>query len=107
MKSIFDMLKVISIEDNFILTDGYQRFTLWEIEGIDCYFRTPDLSHAQMTMTKELRENTFIHFFQISEIKKKKFDTSEIIIKQRLNHINKLGLKESRSFIAICDELPK
>lgn len=107
MKSIFDMLKIMSVEDNFILTDAYQRFTVWEIEGLDCYFRQPDLSHAQMVMIKELRENTFIHFFQISEVKKKKFDTPEIVIKQRLNHLNKLGLKESRSFVAISDELPK
>lgn len=107
MKSIFDMLKIISIEDGYILTAGYQRFTMWEIEGIDCYFRSPSMSGAYMSMIKELREHTFIHFFQISEVKKRKFDTEEIIIKQRLNYLNKLGLKEIHSYVAICDELPK
>ncbi|MGI6394345.1 MAG: VirB4 family type IV secretion system protein [bacterium] len=112
MKSIFEMLKIASIEDNLIITSAMQRFTMWETEGIDCYFRSADLTRAYAAFMREVKENTTVEFFQTSRLKdeliENRIDTEkEIVTKQRLNHIKKLGIKKVRSFFLISDDLPK
>ena len=46
MKSIFEMLKIAAVEDDFIFNSSMQRFSVWETKGADCYFFSPALQTA-------------------------------------------------------------
>ena len=66
MSSIFDMLNIISIEEDSIITSSMQRFTMWSAAGGDCYFREPDLTRTYSAFMREVKENTIVEFFRIS-----------------------------------------
>jgi len=112
MKSIFDMLKIASIEDDFILTSSMRRFSLWEIEGADCYFAKPDLKTAESFFMREAREGTTIEFFSVvrekDEVVEERF-VSEVnpVIRQRLGFLRESGIRKCRSFFAVSNDLPK
>lgn len=112
MKSVFDMLKVVSIEEDSIITSAMQRFTMWETEGIDCYFHEPDLMRAYAAFMREMKENTTVEFFQISKLKdeiieKRIKNEIDPVTKQRLSYIRKAGIKKVRNFFLVSDDLPK
>ena len=112
MKSIFSLLKIASIEDDLIITSSMQRFTMWETDGIDCYFREADLTRAYSAFMREMKENTTVEFFQISKLKddtveRRLKEEKDIVTKQRLNYIRKAGIKKVRNFFLISDDLPK
>ncbi|HPS31092.1 MAG TPA: TraM recognition domain-containing protein [bacterium] len=112
MKSIFNMLHIVSIEDDSIITSAMQRFTMWETEGLDCYFHEPDLMRAYSAFMRETKENTTVEFFRISKLKDEIIEErikNEIdpVTKQRLNYIRKCGIKKVRNFLLICDDIPK
>ena len=56
MKSIFEMLKIAAVEDDFIFNSSMQRFSVWETKGADCYFFSPDLQRANSFFMREARE---------------------------------------------------
>lgn len=106
------MLKIASIEDDSIVTTSMQRFTMWEIDGVDCYFHEADLTRSYSAFMREMRENTTVEFFQISQVKdplieKRLSEESDLVTKQRLLFIKKNGIKKIRNFILISDDLPK
>lgn len=112
MKSIFEMLKIASIEDDTIITSAMQRFTMWKTFGIDCYFRDADLTRAYSAFMREMKENTTVEFFQISKlrddtIESRMISEKDIVTKQRLNYIRKAGIKKVSNFFLIGDDLPK
>lgn len=112
MSSIFDMLKIISIEEDSIITSSMQRFTMWSVEGGDCYFREPDLTRAYSAFMREVKENTIVEFFRISKLndktmEKRLADESDPVMKQRLEHILDLKIKKVRNYFLVCDDIPK
>ena len=112
MKSIFDMLKIAAVEDGFILTDSMRRFSLWETCGSDCYFAASDLKRAESFFMREIREGTTVEFFSVTTdedelIEERCRTEKEPVIRQRLNFIRSKGVKKSRYFFAVSDDLPK
>lgn len=112
MKSIFDMLKIVSVEDDLIITSSMQRFSMWETEGVDCYFHEPDLMRTYSAFMREMKENTIVEFFQVSKLKdevieKRLAEESDPVTRQRLNYIEKKGIKKARNFFLVSDDLPK
>lgn len=112
MKSIFGMLKIAAIEDDFILTSSMQRFSLWEVGGTECYFAKPDLKTAESFFMREAREGSVIEFFSVvrekDEVVEKRF-ASEVnpVIRQRLGFLREKGVRKCRSFFTVSDDLPK
>ncbi|MBP5202049.1 TraM recognition domain-containing protein [bacterium] len=112
MKSIFDMLKVAAIEDDFILTSSMQRFSLWETDGADCYFFSPDLDPAESFFMREAREGTTVEFFAVVRgsddlVEERYASENEPVIRQRLGFLCRKGVRKSRYFFAISSDLPK
>ncbi|HOB71822.1 MAG TPA: hypothetical protein PKM18_08575, partial [bacterium] len=109
MKSIFSLLKIASIESDLIITTSLQRYSIWETDGIDCYFREPDLTRAYSAFMREMKENTTVEFFQISKLKddtveRRLKEEKDIVTKQRLNYIRKAGIKKVRNFFLVSDD---
>ncbi len=106
------MLRIASIESDLIITSSMQRYSIWETDGIDCYFREPDLTRAYSAFMREMKENTTVEFFQISKLKddtveRRLKEEKDIVTKQRLNYIRKAGIKKVRNFFLVSDDLPK
>ena len=112
MKSIFEMLKICAVEDGFILNCAMQRFSLWEVEGADCYFSTQDLQAAESFFMRELREGTVVEFFSLvrekDEVVEERFGSeTDPVIRQRLGFLRENGIRKCRSFFAVSDDPPK
>ena len=112
MRSIFEMLKICAVEDGFILNCAMQRFSLWEVEGVDCYFFSPDLRRADSFFMREAKEGTIVEFFALvrdkdPEIEERSACENEPVIKQRLSFLRKRGVKKSRYFFAVSNDPPK
>lgn len=112
MKSIFEMLKIISIEDDFIITSSFQRFSMWESEGVDCYFREAQRSGAYSAFVSELREGTTVEYFRVSRLSHPQIENrirteSDIVLKQRLKHLNRAGIKNISNYFLISDDTPR
>ena len=112
MKNIFDMLKIAAVEEGFILTTSMQRFSLWETCGSDCYFAASDLQRAYSFFMREIREGTTVEFFSVTTesdelIEERCRSEKEPVIRQRLNFIRSKGVRKSRYFFAVSDDLPK
>jgi len=112
MKSVFDMLKIASVEDGFILTSSMRRFSLWETVGADCYFRQPDLRRAYSFFMREAKEGTTVEFFMLVRnedpaVNARCSAEKEPVLRQRLNFVKGKGIKKSRYFFTVSDDLPK
>ena len=112
MKSIFDMLKIAAVEDDLILTVSMRRFSFWEVGGSDCYFASSNLQRADSFFMREIREGTTVEFFSVTTgedelIEERCRTEKEPVIRQRLNFIRSKGVKKSRYFFAVSDDLPK
>ena len=112
MKSIFEMLKICAVEEGFILNCAMQRFSLWEVEGADCYFSTQDLQAAESFFMRELREGTVVEFFSLvrekDEVIEERFRSeTDPVIRQRLGFLRENGIRKCRSFFAVSDDPPK
>ncbi|HSW60096.1 MAG TPA: hypothetical protein VLJ60_04820, partial [bacterium] len=67
-KTIFDELRYLSIENDHILNSVYQRYEVYEVTGLDCYFRDQNLSAAVNFFNTELSEtDVSIEFFSLSK----------------------------------------
>jgi len=111
MKSVFEMLKIISIEDDLIITSSFQRFSMWETQGADCYFHEQDRSRAYSAFISELREGTTVEYFRVSrlshpQITKRLKTETDIVLKQRLKHLNRAGIKNISNYFLISDDPP-
>jgi len=111
MKSVFEMLKIISIEDDLIITSSFQRFSMWKTEGADCYFHELDRSRAYSAFISELREGTTVEYFRVSrlshpQITKRLKTETDIVLKQRLQHLNRSGIKHISNYFLISNDPP-
>ena len=112
MKSIFEMLKICAVEDDLIINSAMQRFSLWEVDGADCYFSETDFKTAESFFMREAREGTTVEFFaevcERDDVVEERF-ISEInpVIRQRLGFLRENGIKKCRSFFAVSKDLPK
>ena len=111
MKSIFEMLKIVSIEDGLIITSSFQRFSMWESEGTDCYFRDPERTRAYSAFVSELREGTTIEYFRVSKLAHPQIEDrikneKDLVLKQRLRHLERSGIKHISNYFLISDDLP-
>ena len=96
MKSIFEMLKIAAVEDDFIFNSSMQRFSVWETKGADCYFFSPDLQTANSFFMREAREGTTVEFFAVIRgkdelVEERCSSESEPVIRQRLAFLHKKG----------------
>ena len=112
MKSIFEMLKICAVEDGFILNAAMQRFSIWEVDGADCYFSAHDLQPAESFFIRELREGTVVEFFELvratDALVEGRFDSeTNPVIRQRLGFLRENGIRKCRYFFAVSDDLPK
>jgi len=112
MKSIFEMLKIAAVEDDFILTASMRRFSVWETDGADCYFSAPDHERAYSFFMREAREGTSVEFFSLScdsdeVVESRILAESDPVMRQRLNFIRQKKVKKSRCFFVISDDPPK
>jgi len=112
MKSIFDMLKIAAVEDDFILTSSMQRFSIWETDGADCYFFPPDLDAADAFFMREAREGTTVEFFAVvrscDDLAGECCSSeNEPVIRQRVAFLRKIGVKKTFYFFAVSNDFPK
>lgn len=112
MRSIFDMLKITAVEDGFILTASMRRFSLWEVEGADCYFADSGFKRAESFFMREAREGTTVEFFSLScdtdsAVEERLASEKDLVMRQGLGFISRKGVKKTRCFFAVSDDLPK
>ena len=112
-KTIFDELKYLSIENGYILNSAFQRYEVFEIEGLDCYFKEQNFSAAVNFFNAELSNtDVSVEFFSISRLNderltSRKYDAavSDYILKDRAHYLNKtLRVKRIRKFAAITTD---
>ena len=58
-KTIFDELKYLSIENGYILNSAFQRYEVFEIEGLDCYFKEQNFSAALIFSTRNFQTQMY------------------------------------------------
>lgn len=112
-KTIFDELKYLSIENGYILNSVFQRYELFEIEGVDCYFHDQNFAAAVNYFNAELSNtDVSVEFFSISKLNDDRLTSrqygnavSDYILKDRANYLNKtLQVKRIRKFVAISTD---
>ncbi|MCK5808895.1 ATP-binding protein [bacterium] len=108
---IFDQLKISAIEDNSLINRAEQRFVLYEIGGVDCYFANPNLATARRFIAKELPVGSTIEYFQYSLLShpllKDVAEDSNSIINIRKNFLKKSGIKHRQSYLAVSTDAPQ
>ncbi len=112
MTSIFEMLKIASIEDDFVLTSLMRRFSIWELSGLESEFRHFDFSQIYSAFDRELTENSVVEFFRISKCRDERVEykarnEKNPVLRQRLNFLNSLGVKTNRNFLCVTTDPPK
>lgn len=112
MTSIFEMLKIASIEDGFILTSSMRRFSVWELAGLESEFRHFDFQQIYSAFDRELTENSVVEFFRISRcrdrrVEEKARNEKDPVLRQRLNFLNSLGVKTNGNYLCITTDPPK
>lgn len=112
-KTIFDELKYLSIENGYILNSAFQRYEVFEIDGLDCYFKEQNFSAAVNFFNAELSNtDVSVEFFSISKLNddrlsRRKYGdaVSDYILKDRAAFLNKtLQVKRIRKFVAISTD---
>jgi len=112
-KSVFDLLHVLAIEDGQLVNDAYQRFTVWEAEGLPCHYRSDsDLKRAEQFFSVEALPNTIIEYHQLSKLSDPSLDERlkterNSIIRQRLEFLTHYGVKYRRHFFSITNDKPR
>ena len=110
-RTIFDELKYLAIENGYILNSVNQRYEIYEVDGLDCYFNEHDFSSAIRFVNKELNgTGVSIEFFQISKLHDSRLKSAlksadTYITKNRLNYFDKnLTVKRVRKYICISTD---
>lgn len=112
-KTIFDELKYLSIENGYILNSAFQRYEVFEIDGLDCYFKEQNFAAAVNYFNAELSNpDVSVEFFSISKLNDDRLTSrqygnavSDYILKDRANYLNKtLQVKRIRKFVAISTD---
>lgn len=108
-KTIFDELKYLSIENNYILNSAFQRYEVFEIEGLDCYFKEQNFAAAVNFFNAELSNtDVSVEFFSISRLNDERLTSrtyTDYILKDRANYLNKtLQVKRIRKYVAITTD---
>lgn len=108
-KTIFDELKYLSIENNYILNSAFQRYEVFEIEGLDCYFKEQNFAAAVNFFNAELSNtDVSVEFFSISKLNDERLTSrtyTDYILKDRANYLNKtLQVKRIRKYVAITTD---
>lgn len=109
-KTIFDELKYLSIEEDFILNSVYQRYEVYEISGLDCYFREQNFNSAINFMNTEFSDTDIaIEFFSVSKLKDSRIDafrkSGDYIIKDRINYLDRiLQIKKITKYCCISTD---
>ncbi len=105
---IFDQLYLDTIESGYIVNRAGQRFSLYEIDGLDCYFSTPSLEPIRRFFAKELMPGATIEYFQYATLSDTvpHDTTASDITAKRYKFLNKKGLKSSRSFLSFSTDIP-
>ena len=112
MTSLFEMLKIASIEDDFVLTSSMRRFTIRELSGLESGFRHFDFDRIYSAFDRELTENSVVEFFRISRRRDSRIESmarneKNPVLRQRLNFLNSLGVKTNRNFVCVTTDPPK
>lgn len=108
-KTIYDNIKIQAIEDDLVINNANQRFRIYDIDGLDCYFHGAALNAAAQFLNKEGRQDTTIEFYMLSRIKDELLlsmlnNNPDAVISQRLRYLNELGVKSVRKFVALSSD---
>ncbi len=108
-KTIFDELRYLSIENDYILNSVYQRYEVYEVTGLDCYFKDQNLSAAVNFFNTELSDtDVSIEFFSLSKLKDERLTErsyADYILKDRVNYLDRtLQVKRLSKFICITTD---
>ena len=108
MKSIYDEIKYLSIENDYIINSSFKRFKIYEIqEGLNCYFEDINMEPVVSFIDREFRDlkGATIELFVTASFREpiiEKFKKSNDALKKlRAEFLDVQGIKNIKKYIVI------
>ncbi len=109
MKNIFSELKLQAVENNCIVNDFYQRYQLYKIQGLDCYFKAQNLLPLVVAANRELdTEGTTVELFSLCTKSDPVADAlsndPDFMKHTRADFLKKTGLRSISKYLSITTD---
>lgn len=107
-KSIFDEIRYQAVEDDAVLNTLFQRYLIYEIKGLDCYFKDADISRIYPLINRELGNENTLEFFVLSRLRERNLvsgSNENYMRKQRIRYLDKdLKVREVRKYLSVSKD---